>query len=109
MVDQSSRDTVSGVYVTGWIKRGPSGVIGTNKKCATDTVDLLLQDYLAGALPMPSEGPESTAELVSQRQPNVVDFAGWATIDKAEKAAGKARKRPRVKFVTPESILAELN
>ncbi|MCZ4547318.1 ferredoxin [Rhodococcus erythropolis] len=109
VVDQSSRDTVSGVYVTGWIKRGPSGVIGTNKKCATDTVDLLLQDYLAGALPMPSEGPESTAELVSQRQPNVVDFAGWATIDKAEKAAGKARKRPRVKFVTPESILAELN
>lgn len=109
VVDPDSRNAIPGVYVTGWIKRGPSGVIGTNKKCATDTVDLLLQDYLAGALPVPDQAADSIGALVTERQPEVVDFAGWTTIDKAEKAAGKVRKRPRVKFVSTESILAALS
>ncbi|MDV7136421.1 FAD-dependent oxidoreductase [Williamsia muralis] len=97
---------IQGVYATGWVKRGPSGVIGTNKKCAADTVDLLLQDYVAGALADPPKDADSFADLVSQRAPEVVDFAGWTLIDKAEKAAGKPRKRPRVKFVDVDSMRA---
>lgn len=108
VIDPDTGSPIPGVYVTGWIKRGPSGVIGTNKKCATDTVDLLLQDYLANVLPAPAHDAGSITALVAERQPDVVDFAGWTTIDKAEKAAGRARRRPRVKFTSPESILAEL-
>ncbi|PYE17061.1 ferredoxin--NADP+ reductase [Williamsia limnetica] len=99
-------EPIQGVYATGWVKRGPSGVIGTNKKCAADTVDLLLQDYVAGALADPPQDAESFADLVSERAPEVVDFAGWSLIDKAEKAAGKPRKRPRVKFVDVDSMMA---
>ncbi|MFD6064923.1 FAD-dependent oxidoreductase [Rhodococcus wratislaviensis] len=109
VVDPATRTAIPGVYVAGWIKRGPSGVIGTNKKCATDTVDLLLQDYLAGVLPTPSHGTDSIAALVTERQPNVIDFAGWTAIDSAEKAAGKERKRPRVKFVDEQTIMAALS
>jgi ferredoxin--NADP+ reductase len=98
-------EPVQGVYATGWVKRGPSGVIGTNKKCAADTVDLLLQDYVAGALAAPADDSESFADLVSQRAPHVVDFAGWSLIDKAERAAGKPRRRPRVKFVDADSMM----
>ncbi|MDV7352708.1 FAD-dependent oxidoreductase [Rhodococcus oxybenzonivorans] len=109
VVDPESRTAIPGVYAAGWIKRGPSGVIGTNKKCAMDTVDLLLQDYLAGALPTPSHDADSIAALVTERQPNVIDFAGWTAIDSAERAAGKARERPRVKFVDEQSIMAALS
>ncbi|TCN53651.1 ferredoxin--NADP+ reductase [Rhodococcus sp. SMB37] len=105
VVDPASREPLPGVYVTGWIKRGPSGVIGTNKKCAIDTVDLLLQDYLAGSLPVPGHDAESLTALVAERQPDIVNFKGWTAIDKAEKAAGRARKRPRVKFVDTASML----
>ncbi|MCT1351953.1 MULTISPECIES: FAD-dependent oxidoreductase [Gordonia] len=99
-------EPVQGVYATGWVKRGPSGVIGTNKKCAADTVDLLLQDYVAEALADPPQDADSFAELLAERAPEVVDFAGWTLIDKAEKAAGKPRKRPRVKFVDVDSMRA---
>lgn len=105
VLDPDSGAPIPGVYVAGWIKRGPSGVIGTNKKCATDTVDLLLQDYLAGSLPEPGDDAESLAGLVAERQPDVVDFAGWTAIDKAERAAGKERGRPRVKFIDATSML----
>ncbi|MBM7368867.1 4Fe-4S binding protein [Gordonia hydrophobica] len=106
VVTLDSREPLQGVYATGWVKRGPSGVIGTNKKCAADTVDLLLQDYVADALADPPQDEESFADLISQRVPEVVDFSGWTLIDKAEKAAGKPRKRPRVKFVDPDSMMA---
>jgi len=105
VVDPEIGETIPGIYATGWIKRGPSGVIGTNRKCATDTVDLLLQDYLAGKLPTPQHDSNSLTALISARQPETVDFAGWARIDKAETAAGRLRNRPRVKFVDTKSIM----
>lgn len=96
-----------GEYTAGWIKRGPSGVIGTNKKCAQDTVDLLLDDMHGGALP-PLQGPEPAAldALLAERGIRVVDWAGWQAIDAEETAAGAPKGRPRVKRVTYEELHA---
>ena len=90
---------VPGVYCAGWIKRGPSGVIGTNKKCATQTVDLLLADVAEGRL---AGGGAATADRVSallaERGVEVVTSDGWAAIDAVELAGGAAQGRPRVKL-----------
>ncbi|PBC35337.1 ferredoxin [Rhodococcus sp. ACS1] len=103
VIDPGSGDVVGGVYTTGWIKRGPSGGIGTNKKCARDTVDLLLDDFGNGRLgPVTARGDLET--LIAERQPKAVDFAGWNRIDTAERQAGGERGRPRVKFVSLESM-----
>ena len=98
---------VPGLYVSGWIKRGPSGVIGTNKPDAAETVASILADAAAGALPVPvAPDPASAAALVRERQPRVVAFADWARIDAAETARGKACGRPRIKCTTVEEFLA---
>ena len=94
----------AGVYCAGWIKRGPSGVIGTNKKDATETVERLLEDARAGALP-PREGG-SLEELLADRGVEAVLYEGWQSIDAAERAAGEPHGRPRVKLVTWDDLLA---
>ena len=77
-----SRTTAAGstgserIYVAGWIKRGPSGVIGTNKKDATETVELLLADARAGRLAAGDDGPRLD-ELLDEHGVDVVDYAGW--------------------------------
>jgi ferredoxin--NADP+ reductase len=91
------------VYCAGWIKRGPSGVIGTNKKDATETVELLLEDARAGRL-TPRERRD-LAELLDERGVEYVEHAGWETIDAAERAAGGPRGRPRVKLTEWEQLL----
>jgi len=88
-----------GEYVVGWIKRGPSGVIGTNKKDAADTVARIVEDRDAGALPEPPVDEDVTA-LLAERVPDAVTWEGWQAIDAVEKAAGEAQGRPRVKLVT---------
>lgn len=96
-----------GEYVVGWIKRGPSGVIGTNKKDAADTVAGILQDVEAGALGQPVPGladADPVMEWLSERVPGLVTWAGWEAIDAAESALGIPEGRPRVKLVR----LAEL-
>jgi ferredoxin--NADP+ reductase len=91
-----------GSYVAGWIKRGPTGFIGTNKSCAAQTVHNLVDDYNAGRLADPvSKGLD---KLVRSRQPAVVDAAGWAAINAAEIARGG--DRPRDKFTTVADMLA---
>lgn len=101
-----SGDPLTGVYTAGWIKRGPSGVIGTNKKCANDTVDLLLEDLEAGSMNSPSGTRSELDELLRTRvEPHVVDYPGWELIDAHEKAAGEAQGRPRVKLVEREQLL----
>ncbi|MBD8053289.1 FAD-dependent oxidoreductase [Rhodococcus ruber] len=87
-----------GVYVTGWIKRGPSGVIGTNKACAKETVAALLADFDAGRLARPAYGRRELDRLLGQRRPSRVGLSGWHEIDAAERAAGRAAGRPRVKL-----------
>ncbi|HWN22264.1 MAG TPA: FAD-dependent oxidoreductase [Gaiellaceae bacterium] len=93
-----------GVYCAGWIKRGPSGVIGTNKKDATETVQLVLEDLRAGKLPPRAGG--ALEELLEARGVEAVLYAGWASIDAAERAAGEPHGRPRVKLATWDELLA---
>jgi ferredoxin--NADP+ reductase len=94
-----SEDPLPGVYTAGWVKRGPSGVIGTNKKCAQETVDLLLEDLQAGKLPEPTSTPNALLEALEERGVEVVDYAGWELIDAHEKSLGEPHGRPRVKLV----------
>ena len=95
-----------GHYTSGWIKRGPSGVIGTNKKCAQETVDALLEDVEAGVLGEPAvPEPDAVEDLLRERGVDFVSFAGWQAIDAAEVARGEPHGRPRSKFVSVEEML----
>ena len=100
--------TRTGEYVVGWIKRGPSGIIGTNKPDAQDTADQMLEDLTAGKTLMPaSPSPESVTELLEQRGVRYVSFADWLRLDQLEQQRGQALNRPRVKFTTiPEMLQA---
>jgi ferredoxin/flavodoxin---NADP+ reductase len=93
-----------GLYVAGWIKRGPSGVIGTNKKDATETVGLLLEDARSGLLPARSEG--TLEALLQERGVEAVLYSGWEAIDAAERTAGEPLGRPRIKLSTWADLLA---
>ena len=95
-----------GDYVVGWIKRGPSGIIGTNKRDAQETVDELLEDLDAGRLNEPAEpSRDALEELLAERAPDHVTYSGWEAIDAAEKAAGEPHGRPRVKLTRTEELL----
>ena len=93
---------LAGEYVAGWIKRGPSGVIGTNKKCATETVKVMLGDTEAGRLDAAAERPDAdaVAEWLRERVDGLVEWDGWRAIDEHESALGEEQGRPRVKLVT---------
>ena len=93
-----------GVYVAGWIKRGPTGVIGTNKKDATETVELLLED-LRNA-PRNGATADDVDALLDERDVRRVVYAGWLAIDEAERSAGEPLGRPRVKRCTWDALLA---
>jgi ferredoxin--NADP+ reductase len=94
---------IPGLYCAGWIKRGPTGVIGTNKKDATETVDALLEDARAGRLPDGAHG--TIDELLAERESEVVTYAGWEAIDAEEKERGEPQGRPRVKLGTWAELL----
>ncbi len=94
-----------GVYCAGWIKRGPSGVIGTNKKDASETVQLLLEDATAGRLAR-AEDARDLVDVLAERGVEPVLYAGWEAIDAAERAAGEPHGRPRVKLCSWEEMLA---
>ncbi len=97
---------VRGVYVAGWIKRGPSGVIGTNRKDANETVDLLLEDARAGLLDHDPAAPRLEGLLV-ERGVAFVEYAGWEAIDAHERATGEPHGRPRVKLSSWDELLAQ--
>ncbi len=101
---------VPGLYVAGWIKRGPSGVIGTNKACSVGTVGSVLADFESGAV-RPCEVPDSDAvrEILAAKGVRAVSFDDWRRIDAAEIERGKAHGKPREKFVTVEEMLAVLD
>lgn len=95
-----------GEYVVGWIKRGPTGVIGTNKKDAQETVDALIEDIDAGLLhDPPCPEAEHVHELLAERQPDLVTYEGWTEIDRHERALGEPAGRPRVKLTDIEQML----
>lgn len=98
---------VPGAYVAGWIKRGPSGVIGTNKADAMETVAALLEDAQAGRLPQPSEpGAEAVLATLAAAGADPFTSAEWGRLDAAEIAAGAGQGRPRVKVVDRAEMLA---
>jgi ferredoxin/flavodoxin---NADP+ reductase len=99
-------EPVTGVYCAGWIKRGPTGIIGTNKKDATETVQLLLEDARAGRLLHDEAATAEAVEaLLAERGARPVLYAGWTTIDELERAAGEKLGRPRVKLRTWDELL----
>ena len=99
VINHEAGGHMPGQYAVGWIKRGPSGVIGTNKKDAQDTVERLFEDLEAGSVPSPAQPERDAIEtLLRERKPDHVTYRGWEAIDRAEVERGKPHGRPRVKF-----------
>lgn len=106
VIDPSTGEAVTGAYVAGWIKRGPTGFIGTNKSCSMQTVSSLVDDFNAGLLADPGTRPSLLDHLIRDRQPDVVDARGWRAIDAAETARGAAEGRTRAKFTDVADMVA---
>jgi len=104
-----------GEYVVGWIKRGPSGVIGTNKKDAQETVNAIFADLppadssasdSASLAHIPdTPDPAAIESLLRSRQPDLVTYSGWESIDRHERALGEPSGRPRVKLTRIDELL----
>jgi ferredoxin--NADP+ reductase len=98
---------VPGLYTAGWIKRGPSGVIGTNKPCAVESAQALVEDLPAlSARELPSR--DALLALLAERQVKVVSFADWQRLDEEELRRGKAQGKVREKFVRVDEMLSFL-
>ena len=97
-------EPLPGVYTVGWIKRGPTGILGTNKRDAEATIACLVEDLVDGRLPAPPA--ERIDALLAERQPELVTVEGWRAIDAHELAHGRSRQRPRVKLASREDMLA---
>jgi ferredoxin/flavodoxin---NADP+ reductase len=93
-------EPLRGVYTVGWIKRGPTGILGTNKRDAQETVEHLVEDLRV--LPPPPEDDGIDARLPD----GVVTVDGWHAIDAHEREAGRAADRPRIKLASREELLA---
>jgi ferredoxin--NADP+ reductase len=108
VLDPDTRQPVVGEYTAGWIKRGPSGVIGTNKPDAAETVACMMEDRARGAV-LPCEEPTAVAAevLIRQRQPRCFSYDDWRRLDALEIAAGRPG-RPRVKFTRVDDMAAAL-
>jgi ferredoxin/flavodoxin---NADP+ reductase len=100
-------EPLAGVYAVGWIKRGPTGILGTNKRDAEETVSCLVDDLRTGALPVRSTpGPEPIDALLAERRPDLVTVDGWRAIDADELERGHTADRPRVKLASRDELLA---
>ena len=110
LTEHEGDEQLTGDYVVGWIKRGPSGVIGTNKPDAVETMKHLLEDVEAGKIWSPeTPSSEAVAGFIATQQPDVVTYADWQTIDAMELKNGESSGRPRIKFSRISDMLAALN
>lgn len=109
VLNPETKEPVVGEYTAGWIKRGPTGVIGTNKPDALETVNGMLEDLAQGRHLHPAQ-PEAAAveKLIRERQPNYVSYADWLKLDQIEIARGEELGRPRLKFTSIKEMLAAL-
>jgi ferredoxin/flavodoxin---NADP+ reductase len=109
VVDAETQRPRLGEYAAGWIKRGPTGVIGTNKPDAVETVEHMLDDLQAGRTLKPSQ-PRATAveQFVRDRQPHYFSYSDWLRLDELELSRGAELGRPRLKFTNVEEMLAAL-
>ncbi len=109
VLNEDSNEPVLGEYTAGWIKRGPTGVIGTNKPDAAETAECMLEDLAAGKILSPEQAePNAVTQLVQERKPNFVSYEDWLKLDELETAAGEVQGRPRVKFTSVAEMLAAL-
>ncbi len=107
IVDAETGEQVIGEYTAGWIKRGPSGVIGTNKPDAVETVVHMLEDLQTDKILHPAHSQAGAAEVfIAEKQPRFVTYEDWLRIDEIEIARGQEQGRPRVKFTDVEEMLA---
>jgi len=106
IIDPDSGEPVTGFYATGWIKRGPTGVIGTNKQDSGETVECIVEDIISGDLLSPENpDPDKILELISERQPNYFSYEDWLRLNEFELEKGKQQGRPRVKYTSIEEML----
>lgn len=104
-----TKEPLPGLYAAGWIKRGPTGVIGTNKPDAAETVANMREDVARGVVLSPSDPRADAVEtFVQERQPDAFSYRDWAKLNAIEVARGRAADRPRVKFTRLEEMLAAL-
>jgi len=108
VLDPSSKQPLVGEYTAGWIKRGPTGVIGTNKPDAAETVEMMFEDLEIGAVLQPPATAAAAEALIRERQPRLVSYADWLKLNEIEVQRGKAQRRPRIKFTRVEEMLAAL-
>jgi ferredoxin/flavodoxin---NADP+ reductase len=110
VIDPATGAPVPRLYVAGWIKRGPSGVIGTNKADASATVQAMLEDAARHATGDGlSPDPDAIPALLAHKQVRAVTFTDWKRIDQIEIAAGKKRGKPREKLTTIAELLAAVS
>ena len=109
VLDPDSREPLLGQYTAGWIKRGPTGVIGTNKPDAAETVEAMLADAREGKVLSPANATAAAAEaLVQSHNVRIVTYDDWRRLDALELSHGKEQGRPRVKFTRVDDMLAAL-
>ena len=109
VLDPDTREPRPGEYCAGWIKRGPTGVIGTNKPDAAETVAGMLEDLARDIHLRPADpSPPAVERLVRERQPQYLSYQDWLRLDEIEVRRGKETGRPRVKFTRVKDMLAAL-
>jgi ferredoxin/flavodoxin---NADP+ reductase len=109
VLDPHTLQPLPGLYTAGWIKRGPTGVIGTNKPDALETVKCMVEDVAqARLLSPPYASAEAADKRLREHQPLCVSYADWQHLNAIEIARGKAAQRPRIKFTCVEDMLAAL-
>ena len=107
--NEETEEFVLGEYTAGWIKRGPSGVVGTNKADAVETVKCMMEDLTENKILSPSHPDKEAIEmLLKERNVKYISYQDWLKLDEIELAKGKEQGRPRVKFVSIEDVLASV-
>jgi ferredoxin--NADP+ reductase len=106
VLSPEQHETVTGEYAVGWIKRGPSGIIGTNKPDSVETVTKMIEDAKAGRTLHPYEpSHEAVERFLDERGIHYVTYQDWLLLDAREQELGQAVSRPRLKYTRVEDML----